>query len=246
MEPARNAMVAKRTRRKQINGEVRGFLCVNKLMNLAIGKVLTKARQRDMANAKRRADPQAAKEKNQKALAKFYKDNKEKVLRWNREQRADKYDAYRERDCKRRKVRRLTDHEYVIKDRLRARFRSALLRKGATKPGTTESLVGCDAKTLNNYLSFEPGMEIDHIFPFEYYNLHSSEDCAKVMHYTNLIQLTAKENKQKGVQLPTKAMAARVVRWAWPSGITEDMLPDIYPGWATPRLQTDGDNVPGR
>lgn len=25
-----------------------------------------------------------------------------------------------------------------------------------------------------------------------------------------------------------------VERWCWPDGVTEDMLPDIYPGWATP------------
>ena len=29
-------------------------------------------------------------------------------------------------------------------------------------------------------------------------------------------------------------MAAKVDRDKWPPGITEDMLPDIYPGWATP------------
>lgn len=36
-------------------------------------------------------------------------------------------------------------------------------------------------------------------------------------------------------------MAARVERWAWPPGITEDMLPDIYDGWATPLRMHAGD-----
>jgi hypothetical protein len=227
-------MVEKRAPRKPVKGEVRGYLCVNKLMNNAIGKVLTKARQRDMANAKRKADPIGTIVKNQKAQAKFYKDHKEQVLKWNREQRAAKYDDYLKRTRIRRKTRRLTDAEYVIKDRLRARFRSALLRKGASKPGTTERLVGCDAKTLNERLQFDAGKEIDHIFPFEWYDLHSAEDCARVMHYTNLVQLTSKENEDKASKLPTKAMAAKVQRDKWPTGITEDDLPDIYDGWATP------------
>jgi len=29
-------------------------------------------------------------------------------------------------------------------------------------------------------------------------------------------------------------MAAKVERWCWPDGVTEDMLPDKYDGWATP------------
>ena len=54
------------------------------------------------------------------------------------------------------------------------------------------------------------------------------------MHYSNLQLLTAEENAFKRGRLPTKAMAARVDRSCWPDGITEDMLPDIYPGWRTP------------
>jgi len=41
------------------------------------------------------------------------------------------------------------------------------------------------------------------------------------------------ENEEKFDKLPTKAMAAKVERWCWPAGVTEDMLPDKYPGWAT-------------
>jgi hypothetical protein len=55
-----------------------------------------------------------------------------------------------------------------------------------------------------------------------------------VMHFTNCQPLTKQENQNKYSKLPTKAMAAKVDRDKWPPGITEDMLPDIYPGWATP------------
>lgn len=54
------------------------------------------------------------------------------------------------------------------------------------------------------------------------------------MHFSNLWPLTKEENNEKNGRMPTKAMAAQVQRWAWPPGITEDMLPDIYDGWATP------------
>jgi len=51
--------------------------------------------------------------------------------------------------------------------------------------------------------------------------------------HSNVQPLTKNENINKSAKLPTKAMAAKVERWAWPDGVTEDMLPDIYPGWAT-------------
>jgi len=54
------------------------------------------------------------------------------------------------------------------------------------------------------------------------------------MHWSNYQLITTAENRTKNDRLPTKAMAAKVERWAWPPGITEDMLPDIYPGWSTP------------
>ena len=54
------------------------------------------------------------------------------------------------------------------------------------------------------------------------------------MHWSNLQPLPMKDNRSKNNKLPTKAMAAKVARWAWPDGITEDMLPDKYDGWATP------------
>ena len=56
----------------------------------------------------------------------------------------------------------------------------------------------------------------------------------KVMNITNLQPLTKEENRQKWDKLPTKAMAAKVDRSCWPDGVTEDMLPDKYDGWATP------------
>lgn len=75
--------------------------------------------------------------------------------------------------------------------------------------------------------------EIDHIFPFRLYDMQSGEDQRKVMHISNLQPLSKTENRAKWEMLPTKEMASKVEAWAWPSGITEDMLPDIYDGWST-------------
>ena len=76
--------------------------------------------------------------------------------------------------------------------------------------------------------------EIDHIFALALYDLRNPQNVARVMHWSNLQLLTRVENQWKTDKLPTKAMAAKVPRELWPDGITEDMLPDIYPGWRTP------------
>ena len=77
-------------------------------------------------------------------------------------------------------------------------------------------------------------MEIDHVFPMTRYNCLLEDQQKKAMNKSNLQPLTARENMYKSDRLPTKAMAAKVARWAWPDGVTEDMLPDIYDGWSTP------------
>ena len=53
-------------------------------------------------------------------------------------------------------------------------------------------------------------------------------------HWRNLQRLTRMENSDKRDQLPTQAMAKKVPRELWPNSVTDDMLPSIYSGWATP------------
>lgn len=203
-------------------------------MTRVVGKVVTKARQRDRMNAKREAEPEKYRDKNQKAMAKFYKAHRERVLKWNREQRAEKYDRFLERTRNRRKERRLNDLEYAIKDRMRSRLRNALLRKGVDKTLATFKTVGCSGTVLVDHLNLSEGDDVDHIFPFELYFLEEEDQQRKVGNYKNLQGLTPRENNDKGDKLPTKAMAAKVDPACWPDGITMDMLPDIYPGWRTP------------
>lgn len=181
----------------------------------------------------RLANPETTKAVQKKARKKFYSHSKQKVLDWNKEQRIEKHDAYLASVRKRRKARRLTDQEYVIKDRLRARLSSALKRKKAGKPSNTLNLVGCSVDQLHSHLKLKPGEVIDHIFPFELYDLHDEADLRNVMSWKNLQPLTPHENNSKSDQLPTKAMAAKVDPTCWPKDITVDMLPDCYKGWTT-------------
>ena len=207
---------------------------MNKLMSRAIGKVITKARQRDQINAKRAEDPEKYQKINQKATAKFYKEHKEQVLQWNRAQRVAKWDRFLKKTRERRQERRLTDSEYVIKDRMRSRLRNALLRKGVDKTDATFNLVGCTSSELTQRLHVGDKDQVDHVFPFELYSLEDSDQLRRVCHFSNLQVLTFGENNYKASKLPTKAMAAKVDPACWPDGVTMDMLPDIYPGWATP------------
>lgn len=99
------------------------------------------------------------------------------------------------------------------------------------------SLVGKDRDELLQYLRETSGVsdddqQVDHIFPVSRYKDKGHID--RCMHYSNLQLLPGAANLSKSDKLPTKAMAAKVARWAWPDGVTEEMLPDQYDGWRTP------------
>ena len=226
-------MVRNGKRRSPIKTVPRGSVAVNKLVSRAIGAVLSKARQRDNMKKKRAANPEKYKEINLHATRKFYKDHPEKVRKWNKQYAKDNHAKMRENDREYRKERRVNDTHYTIKARLRSRIQSALKRKRVKKSEHTHALLGMaldEFKTIH----VVPGEHLDHIFPFEHYKLEDVEQQKKVCNYKNLQSLTEAENRNKGSRLPTKAMAVKVPRELWPDGVTEDMLPDIYDGWATP------------
>tara|TARA_B110001452_G_scaffold74069_1_gene59996 strand:- start:219 stop:1034 length:816 start_codon:yes stop_codon:yes gene_type:complete len=131
-----------------------------------------------------------------------------------------------------RKRRMSSVHKLV--DRCRSRLYQFMKSVGDTKRWQTANLVGCTSEKLNIYLKFDGTGHVDHIFPMALYarsGLVVDQWVKMAMHYTNLQVLSAAENLEKHDRLPTKAMAAKVARWAWPPGITEDMLPDVYEGW---------------
>jgi hypothetical protein len=133
-----------------------------------------------------------------------------------------------------------SDTAYAIRNRLLRRLKVAVQSAKVKKAAGTMQLVGCDLATLRGHIDNQLGgrsldhYQLDHIFPFVRYNLQLASQQRRVMHYTNLQPLSTSENTSKNDRLPTKAMAAKVDRCCWPDGVTEDMLPTIYPGWSSP------------
>jgi len=212
-----------------------GYKCINALMNRAIGKVITKARYRDTAR-------------------KWHYTNRPRALKTAKDRHARRRDfeieqcrQYNKKNRSRRNAylrkRRQEDELFIVTERCRTRLRCALNGKKA-KTDSTFNLIGCSPSFLAQHLTTQlqeqqDGMvlkecQIDHVFPFAMYNLSMNTQLACVMNYTNLQPLPVEANRDKEDRLPTKAMAAKVARWAWPEGVTEDMLPDKYDGWSTP------------
>ncbi len=98
-----------------------------------------------------------------------------------------------------------TDPNYKLSKSMRRRLHHAL--KGR-KSYSTEVLLGCKIAELKTHLEkqFKPGMtwenygkwHIDHIFPISKVDLQDTDQLLKVMKYTNLQPLWAKDNIIKG------------------------------------------------
>lgn len=153
---------------------------------------------------------------------------------------ADQREHRQRRENEYRRERYSEDDVYRFRCCLRVRLVTYLRTTGnpVAKEESTLSMVMKPAGQLLEELEEASGLlasasEVDHIFPLSRFNLALAHNVARVMHWSNLQLLTSDENKSKNDRLPTKAMAARVERWAWPDGVTKDMLPDIYPDWAT-------------
>ena len=136
--------------------------------------------------------------------------------------------------------RRKTDPVFQLTEKCRSALTRFIKRNEVDKAGATTKLLGCDFKEFTEHMNAQLHgfdrytAEIDHIFPFFAFKQEITTAQPKVMHYSNLQPLTVEENAFKRNKLPTKAMAAKVDPSCWPDGITEDLLPDIYPGWTTP------------
>jgi len=129
---------------------------------------------------------------------------------------------------------RREDELQRIKDACRSRVYQFLISKKCTKKWKTAQLLQCTASELRKHLGSTVGKHIDHIFPLNLLDSFDDSNMTRAMHFSNLQVLTTEENLNKSDKLPTKAMAAKVPTHLWPPGVTEDMLPDIYDGWATP------------
>jgi len=223
-----------------------GYDCINVLVQRAIGKAKTLAKARVRAGEHQKEHREAA---------------NAAVLRWkleHREQHLAECKAYNDRpDVKEnaleyQRQRRQEDPVFRVKCRMRARLGEALRIAGHSstdKTDNTLNLIGCTPNQLVEHLergdrSFDDTYDVDHTFAIASYDV--LKDQLKYMNVSNTQLLTRDENRSKSAKLPTKAMAAKVDPACWPDGITMDMLPDIYPGWATPlRMHASGSDGAG-
>lgn len=213
-----------------------GYDCINVAVQKAIKGVMRKAKNRASTRAWI-----AANQAKKKAMDKeHFQKNRAKIIKGMREYNTKNRKALNEKTRVREKKRRETDVVFKITERMRARLGAFTRGHNVPKAGHTFDLIGLTPVELRGHLQdqLRPGEVLvkhvtDHIFPLAKYKIAEPGQQAKAMHYKNLQPLIHNENKWKSDKLPTKAMAAKVERWAWPDGVTEDMLPDIYPGWAT-------------
>lgn len=220
-----------------------GFIAVHNVVRKAIKKVENAARAREWhRNNRERATQSHANwvQANHERACEINRDFHER----NREDRVAKmrdYDALHLKEKNERQRLRRQATETRVMENLRGRLRTFVRRKGAAKQEKTAESVGCSPSEVVDHLERQlypdedlDGVDIDHIFPCDRYDFNIEGQQRKGFNYKNLQPLTPRENRQKWNKLPTKAMAAKVDPACWPDGVTMDMLPDIYPGWATP------------
>jgi len=142
-----------------------------------------------------------------------------KVFSWTRKKRATgKLPKHCSQSCVKNKHADSIRHnlDFKIKNRLRARIRSALInnaRGKINKAKKTEELLGCKISELKSLFSqkFTRGMSwkkfltgeihIDHIMPCISFDLTKESEQSKCFHYTNLQPLWAKDNLSKGAKI---------------------------------------------
>jgi hypothetical protein len=227
-----------------------GYNCVNVLVQRAIGKVKTMAKSR--FRAAKHYDTNKTHHLTQRKTR--YANNKAQELQKMKEyniktntKRCKQKKKYREQHRPQRnahtKQRRKIDEDFRLTERARGVIGRLKQRNDGKRDGRTFDMVGKPAYELKQYLVSQiagesqqnlSNYELDHIFPITKYKNTNDAKERRIMHWSNLQPLSKNENANKKDRLPTKAMAAKVERWAWPDGITEADLPDIYPGWSTP------------
>lgn len=116
----------------------------------------------------------------------------------------------RQNDNLRRKEKYRRDPQFRLRVSLRNRIGKFFRR--ASKPVSTQELIGCSFADVKQWLEkkFEPGMtwgnqgpvwHIDHIRPCAAFDLTDPKQQRLCFHYTNLQPLFASENCSKGAQI---------------------------------------------
>ena len=121
------------------------------------------------------------------------------------------------------------DIKFKLKVRLSGRLNTALKRaitspfQNSGKMAKTKELIGCDIDYLINHLEkkFKPKMtwdnygpywHVDHIIPFEYFDIKTLKGQKAACHYTNLQPLERTLNIRKSNKLIMPKKLSKIVR----------------------------------
>lgn len=114
-------------------------------------------------------------------------------------------------------MRRDTDANFKLRERLRGQVYSALKRAGAARSARTAALVGCDLQFLRGYIEarFLEGMtwenhgawHLDHRVPLAEFDLREPAQQRQAFNYTNLQPLWGPDNIRKGAKRPATHQA---------------------------------------
>ncbi len=189
----------------------------------------TTEHRREIVRRSREKNKHKYTEKKKKSDKEYYRKNHAAVRATQAKHKAANREKINKQSQAINKARLKTDPVFKLKCLMRTRIGNHLRGK-VKKGGLTFKLIGCSPEQLKEHLGSKKG-QIDHIFPLARYDVTTEQH--KMTRWENLQMLTFEENDEKNDKLPTKAMAAKVPQHLWPSGITYDMLPDIYPGWTT-------------
>lgn len=145
-------------------------------------------------------------ERGQESHKVYYLRNRERIRAVQKEYEKSTYAARNLR----RKLRRQGDEMYRMSERVRARIRCAVNRRGYTKRTLTSTTLGCEWPEFCAYMEskFVDGMSwensgewhVDHMVPLA--SAQSEEELIALCHFTNLQPLWAAENLRKGATMP--------------------------------------------
>jgi hypothetical protein len=141
----------------------------------------------------------------------YYKENKEKILRANKEYARKNHEKTIRDKSKYQKERIKRDPLYKLKLGIRSLISISIKGLGYTKKSRTHEILGCSFQQFKLYIEqrFQKGMtwenrsewHLDHIIPVS--SAKSEQEIIKLNHYTNFRPLWAKENLRKSNKMPT-------------------------------------------
>jgi hypothetical protein len=133
----------------------------------------------------------------------LYQKRREEILARKREMAP----RYAERVNRYKRNQRVTNIQYMLKDRIRATLGRALRRQFVKKSKRTMELVGCTPRELKAHIEaqFVDGMtwetrhlwHVDHRRPLGSFDLRDIEQQRQAMHFTNLQPLWSQDNHRK-------------------------------------------------